>query len=718
MRAAMRSFGTRARRGWRAAAAAAGALLLAAGVALPAPLQAAPRTHQKIARDLQQALRAERPGAERWVREVRGSRHVQLVLVTDSPDPALSDLRAAVLALGGSVHAHHAAFHALTVQVPARAVEALVQRADVVSASPNRSVRRTSSTLEAVSGALTPNVRSYGMLGYSGLDGSGVGVAVLDSGVMREHRQFDDALGLSRVAKNVNLRNAQLADWLVGVDSTISPAPYSTALAAYESQIDVTTGTSTHDPYGHGTHVASVLAGRGAYQNPDASGIAPGARLYDVRVLDTEGRGSLSDTLEGIQWVIFHAREYNIRVLNVSLAAASTESWQTDPLCIAVRRATAAGITVVVAAGNFGKGGNGAETYGTISAPGNDPSVITVGAVNHKGSHARSDDNVNHFSSRGPTRGGRLVDGVRVVDNLLKPDLVAPGNAIVGAAATRASVLNPAWNKLATNYPALVAAANAPQYYEQTLMVMSGTSIAAPAVAGAAALMLQANPGLTPPLVKAILQYSAQPLAGQNLLQQGAGLLNVDGAVTIARQLRTDIGPAIEAGTLAPGASLLATGKAMPVVQQSTLSGQAAKWSRLVFVGGNRLFSGSALLTRHHPIWDPRLVWAGGTVLRTQPLYWSGLGYPSNVFVRGFSETRPSAQTLLAAGTVDATTLAGSSSMAGRTGAFMPVDTLSSWLASGSGVVLTQGIVLSEGVVLSEGLVLSEGADAAILGER
>jgi serine protease AprX len=102
-----------------------------------------------------------------------------------------------------------------------------------------------------------------------------------------------------------------------------------------------------------------------------------------VKVLDDLGYGQTSDVIAAIDWVIYHAREFNIRVMNLSLASDSTESWQTDPLARAVRSASAAGITVVVAAGNFGKGsGPGAgEIYGTISSPGHEPSVITVGEL-------------------------------------------------------------------------------------------------------------------------------------------------------------------------------------------------------------------------------------------------------------------------------------------------------------------------------------------------
>ena len=139
---------------------------------------------------------------------------------------------------------------------------------------------------------------------------------------------------------------------------------------------------------------------------PDLTGIAPNADIYDVKVLDDNGFGHCRDAMEGIQWAIYHAKEYNIRVMNLSLARDSTDSWQTTRCARAARSARRRGITVVVAAGNFGKNAVGQEIYGTISSPGNDPSVITVGSANSKDTAARSDDTVNCFSSRGPTRGG------------------------------------------------------------------------------------------------------------------------------------------------------------------------------------------------------------------------------------------------------------------------------------------------------------------------
>ena len=676
--------------------------------------------HDKIARDLQDGLSTVSPRNRsangNWARDVNGVRTVQVVIVTDGSDADMSDLRAEVLRLGGSVHARHPAVRALTVQVPAQHVGTLAQRKDVVSVSPNRATRRTASTLESISGALTANVRSSSSkTTYSGLDGTGIGIAVLDSGVMKAHEAFLDGAGSTRVLRNVNILNGNLSTWLNGVDATVSPAPGSTALANYESSIAYDSA-STQDSYGHGTHVASVAAGRAKYYTyaGDTTGIAPNATIYDVKVLGSQGIGSLSDALEGIQWVIYHAREYNIRVLNVSLATDSTETWQTDPLCAAVRSATAAGITVVVAAGNFGKDDKGREIYGSVSAPGNDPSVITIGAVNYKNTTSRSDDSVNFFSSRGPTRSSYVDSyGTRRVDNVLKPDLVAPGNKIIGAAATKASYSYPTWNYLATNYyNNLVTPVGIYQAYGETQMMLSGTSIAAPVVSGAAALLLQANPGLTPPLVKAILQYTAQPLPGANLLQQGAGLLNIDGAIALAKTLRTDIASKIEAGTMPAGTALLASGKTSPA-QISKINGADVTWSRIVFAGGTHVVSGTALFTKFQPIYDPRITWAGKVVRKRQVVYWSGTGIAANTYAKSFTDAASANTTLLTSAVVQADLLAGASSVLGKTGVFIPTPTLSAWLISGSGLILSEGMILSEGLVLSEGLLLSEtGADA------
>ena len=141
--------------------------------------------------------------------------------------------------------------------------------------------------------------------------------------------------------------------------------------------------------------------------------------------------GNASHVIAAIDWAIANKATYNIRVINMSLGTPAVDSYTVDPLCLAARRAFNAGIVVVASAGNNGKDSLGNKQYGSIGSPGIEPSVITVGAANTFGTDSRSDDTVATFSSRGPTRGYKTVSGVRKYDNLIKPDLVAPGNKII-----------------------------------------------------------------------------------------------------------------------------------------------------------------------------------------------------------------------------------------------------------------------------------------------
>ncbi len=176
------------------------------------------------------------------------------------------------------------------------------------------------------------------------------------------------------------------------------------------------------DAFGHGTHVAGIIAGSPAPANGVAAeyagGIAPRAKLINVKVLGADGIGFTSDVIDGIEWVVANRVRYNIRVINLSLGHPVMESCSTDPLCEAVNQAVQAGIVVVVAAGNDGKAPDGRTILGGISSPGNSPYAITVGALNTWGTVGRSDDTVAKFSSRGPT----------AYDLAVKPDIAAPGD--------------------------------------------------------------------------------------------------------------------------------------------------------------------------------------------------------------------------------------------------------------------------------------------------
>jgi subtilisin family serine protease len=274
--------------------------------------------------------------------------------------------------------------------------------------------------------------------------------------------------------------------------------------------------TMPYDDHGHGSHVAGIILGNGYDSRGRQSGMAPDASLISLKVLDAQGKGSISGIISALDWVAANAQTYNIRVVNLSVGAAVTQSYWIDPLALAARRLTERGIVVVAAAGNLGKNADGQPQYGGILAPGNAPWVLTVGASSTEGTVREKDDIVADFSSMGPTRG----------DYLAKPDLVAPGRGIVSLAVPGSTLYQ-------SNADYLVDGVGKHGY--PPYMSLSGTSMAAPQVAGAAALMLQANPRLTPNLVKAILQYTAKSNPHYGPLQQGAGFLDVDGAVELSR---------------------------------------------------------------------------------------------------------------------------------------------------------------------------------------
>ena len=191
-------------------------------------------------------------------------------------------------------------------------------------------------------------------------------------------------------------------------------------------------GQAGRDEFGHGTHVAGIVAGSddGGY-----AGIAPGAHIVSLRVLGADGSGDTSDVINAIDWAVDHRGQYAIRVINLSLGHAVLESYRDDPLCAAVQRAVDAGMVVVAAAGNFGKMADGTAVVGGIISPGNSPAALTVGALNTFGTAQRSDDRMATYSSRGPT----------LIDHVLKPEIVAPGNKIIATAA--------AGSYLAETYP-------------------------------------------------------------------------------------------------------------------------------------------------------------------------------------------------------------------------------------------------------------------------
>jgi serine protease AprX len=328
-----------------------------------------------------------------------------------------------------------------------------------------------------------------------GLTGTGIGVAVIDSGVSGWH----DDLFMERQGNRV-----EYTPRVVHFKDFVNPSP------------DPYNPEYPYDDYGHGTHVAGIIAGNGFDSNSRRGGVAPKANVIGLKVLDANGTGFVSDVIAALDYAVAMKDAYNIRVINVSAGAGVYESYHTDPLAQAARRAVEAGIVVVAASGNLGNGANGAQ-YGGVTSPGNAPWVLTVGASNHRGTNRRSDDTIGPFSSRGPSW----------IDFSAKPDIVSPGVGIE-------SLAEP-WTTLYGRYSAYLLPGTDPWFWYSPYLSLSGTSMAAPVVAGTVALMLEANPNLTPNAVKAILQYTAQVDRTQDFLTQGAGYLNARGAIRLAR---------------------------------------------------------------------------------------------------------------------------------------------------------------------------------------
>lgn len=408
--------------------------------------------------------------------------------------------RRQIASLGGYVYRHLPLIRAVAVRIPKRNLARLAALPFVVRLSIDSSVQKNDEFTVSSSGADVAYDQYH-------LTGAGVTVAVIDSGI-QDNKDFADRL------------NSKTSRLLASVDFVTGADP------------------AAGDLCGHGTHAAAIIAGNGANSTgPNYYrtfyGIARRANLVNVRVLDAQGQGIVSNVVAAVQWVVNNKSTYNIRVINLSLGHEVGESYTTDPLCRAVEQAWKAGVVVVCAAGNSGRlqpvpnsllpDNEGYSTaYGSILSPANSPYVITVGAMKAMGG-GRLRDRIATYSSRGPSR----------LDFILKPDLVAPGNRVISANAA-GSYLSGAYG--ATNLVPWQA-----YCYSQTpgdgsrYFSLSGTSMAAPVVSGAAALLLQADPGLSPDSVKARLMFSANkwafPDGSMDPCTFGAGYLNIPAAL-------------------------------------------------------------------------------------------------------------------------------------------------------------------------------------------
>ena len=381
-----------------------------------------------------------------------------------------ADAAEAVVRSGGRVTRDLSVVNGVAATVPTAAVPSLASRPGLV-VTPDLPVRVQGSV---TSSSPTPSsvyrkVVGADQLNAAGHTGSGVTVALIDTGVS----SVPDLAG-------------RLVDVRDDVTGAVKPC------------VNLSGESSCADTYGHGTFMAGIIAGSGAGSGGAYTGMAPDARIVSVKIAGKDGAADVSTVLAAIQWVVSFKDQYGIRVLNLSLGTDSTQTFRTDPLNYAVERAWDSGIAVVVSAANLG------PTPGTIAKPGDDPWVITVGAVDDRGTPGLGDDHLPNFSSRGPT----------AADGLAKPDVVAPGAHIVSLVAPGSAINNAVPPTMGGGY-----------------RKGSGTSMAAAVVSGAAALLLDADPSITPDRLKHALTASAGPTASADRMEVGAGIVQADDAL-------------------------------------------------------------------------------------------------------------------------------------------------------------------------------------------
>ncbi len=446
----------------------------------------------------------------------------------------------AVVRLGGRVGKHIGVINGFTAQIPVRAVPTLRRVKGVTAVTPDTKIGR--STIdgwdnESDSGSTNRVVDQIGATAYwrRGFTGAGVDVAVIDSGV-------NPVVGLSGDGKVIQ-----------GPD------------LSFESQDDKTRYVDT---FGHGTHMAGIIAGRdpgiktlrtAKVPTSQFVGVAPDARIVALKLSDRKGAVDVSQVIAAIDWVVQHRNTdgLNIRVLNLSYGTDGTQDYRTDPLTTAVETAWHNGIAVVVSGGNSGYGS------AKLNNPAYNPFVIAVGAADTKGSVGQGDDEVPSWSSAG--------DGTR------NPDLVAPGKSIVSLRATGSQIDDDAPGG---------------RVGDSRFFRGSGTSQAAAVVSGAAALVIQERPNITPDELKALLKKASFNLPKSERAEQGAGILDLRRAARTA----TPIGAtqpwerANGLGSLdaARGSQRLAGSNGVPLNGEIDIFGDQwnpAAWSAASFAG-------------------------------------------------------------------------------------------------------------------------------------
>ena len=487
------------------------------------------QTPQRLVRKLDAPLSASTRAHQSDTRRV-------IIRATSDGIPQLTD---ELKARGFSVRRVHASINALSADLPVAAIESLSQLSFVASISSDALVKAEQTSVEpsTLRGTLGLELQSPG--------GSLVGVAVIDSG-LEASPEFGD-------------RIAAFYDFTHNGGKSAPPI----------------------DDYGHGTHVAGLIAGDGTLSGGLYRGVAAQVRLIGLKVLDENGAGYTSDVIDAIEFVTKHKDRLGVDVINLSLGHPILEPAATDPLVQAVEAAVRAGIVVVAAAGNVGvSAATGEPGYAGILSPGNAPSAITVGSAQTFATVNRSDDRVANYSSRGPTW----------YDAGAKPDLVAPGHGLVATAAKSST--------LYLNNPSLQV--------DGEYLRLNGTSMATAVVSGTVALILEANrtafpsgAGLTPNAVKAILQFTALPARDDqgvpyDVLTQGTGSVNAAGAIQVAARINTGL----------PVSSWWLTTNVDP---WTAIDGQTVSWSESII--WNDAISFGPVVSVNQPAWSQNIVW-------------------------------------------------------------------------------------------------------------
>jgi serine protease AprX len=458
-----------------------------------------------------------------------------------------SALRSKLLALGATITAEHPIFGELTANM--RALDLAILEADPTADHVSLDWIVRSTAAPTAPPTPLPPIDNL-MLATLGLPsptitGKGVGVAVIDSGLQPS--------------------------------TDLSPA-------AFFDFTKKTPPASAYDDYGHGTHISGLIRATSTSKAGGGMvGVSPGVRLISMKVLDATGQGYTSTVLTALESVINNKGSLGIDVVNLSLGHPITEPGARDPLVQAVEAASRKGVVVVVAAGNWGRDpSTGLPAYAGITSPGNAPSAVTVGSFDMNQTVTRNDDFIPPYSSRGPTW----------YDGFVKPDIVAPGHNLVSLAAIGSS--------LYTRYPEqrVVDSAGVPRF-----MRLSGTSMATAVTSGVVALMIERHRKvttvpLTPNDLKAVLQFTAIPMANTDILTVGAGALNPPGALAVVAVLNGSLTTDLRSSTT--------------VLPVTTIGSDTYTWSQAIIWGHAYVYGDT--IYANEPAWKTSTTWGSAVI--------------------------------------------------------------------------------------------------------